>query len=128
MKVVKGSKITKKAAPYYVELSNAYANLEKFSDDPGQTNTINNLITKTGVAKQPRYFKIKAEARQKTRKDKYIEELDDNGIIDWYIAKVEDERTYIAKREQQRKRHSDKKVSSFPSYKREGELGRWWQQ
>ena len=56
MKVVKGSKITKKAYPYYVELSNAYANLEKFSDDPGPTNTIDNIITKTGVAKQPNNF------------------------------------------------------------------------
>ena len=100
MKVVKGSKITKKAAPYYVELSNAYANLEKFSDDPGQTNTINNLITKTGVAKQPSNFKIKAEARRKTRKEKYIEELNDDDIIDLYIPNVEDGRTSIAKREQ----------------------------
>ena len=108
MKVVKGSKITKKAAPYYIELSNAYENLEKFSDDPGPTNPINNLITKTGVAKQPSNFKIKAEARQKTRKERYIEELNDDGIIYWYIAKVEDERKSIEKREQQRKRHSDK--------------------
>ena len=51
VKVVKGSKITKKAAPYYLELSNAYANLEKFLADPVPTNTINNFITKTGVAK-----------------------------------------------------------------------------
>ena len=82
MKVVKGSKIAKKAAPYYVELSNAYANLQKFSDYPGPTNTINDLITKTGVAKQPINFKIKAEAQRKTRKEKYIEELNDYGIID----------------------------------------------
>ena len=65
MKVVKGSKITKKAAPYYVELSNAYANLEQFSDDLGPTNNINNLLTKICVAKQPSNFKIKAEARRK---------------------------------------------------------------
>ena len=58
-------------------------------DDPGPTNTINNFITKTGVAKQPSNFKIKAEARQKTRKEKYIIELNDDGIIDCYIAKVE---------------------------------------
>ena len=108
MKVVKGSKITKKAAPYYVELSNAYANLEKFSDDLGPTNTIDNLITKTGVAKQSNNFKIREEARRKTRKEKYIEELNDDVIIDWYIAKVEDERTSIEKRKQQRKRHSEK--------------------
>ena len=68
MKVVKGSKITKKAAPYYVELSNAYANLDKLSDDPGPTNTINNIITKTGVAKQPSNSKLKAEARRKQGK------------------------------------------------------------
>ena len=108
MKVVKGSKINKKSAPYYVELSNTYANLEKLSDDPGPTNTINNFITKTGVAKQPSNFKIKAEARRKTRKEKYIEELNDDGVIDWYIAKVEDERTSIAKREQHRKQHLEK--------------------
>ena len=34
--------------------------------------------------------------------------MNDDGIIDWYISKVEDERTSISKREQQRKRHSDK--------------------
>ena len=33
--------------------------------------------------------------------------MNDDGIIDWYIAKVEDERTSIAKREQHRKRHLD---------------------
>ena len=68
------------------------------------------------MTKQPSNFKLKAEARQKTRKEKYIEELNDNRIIDWYIAKVEDERTSIAKREQQRKRHFGKKqVSSRTS-------------
>ena len=34
--------------------------------------------------------------------------MNDDGIIDWYIAKVEDEKTSIAKREQYRKRHLDK--------------------
>ena len=74
MKVVKGSKITKKAAPYYIELSNAYANLEKFSDDPCPTNTITNYITKTGVAKQPSNIKSwqkrdKKQGKRSTLKD-----------------------------------------------------------
>ena len=38
VKVVKGSKITKKAAPYYLELSNSYATLGKFSANPGPIN------------------------------------------------------------------------------------------
>ena len=31
--ITKGNKITKRVAPYYVHLSNAYAQLEKFSAD-----------------------------------------------------------------------------------------------
>ena len=34
MKVVEGSKITKPTAPYYVELSNSHATLDKFLSNP----------------------------------------------------------------------------------------------
>ena len=38
VKVVRGSNITKKTAPYYLELSNFYATLGKFLADPGPIN------------------------------------------------------------------------------------------
>ena len=34
-RITRGNKITKKVAPYYVHLSNAYAKLAEFSADPG---------------------------------------------------------------------------------------------
>ena len=47
--------------------------------------------------------------------------MNDDGIIDLYISKVEYERTSIAKREQQRKRHSEK-TSVKPSIIEKGRV------
>ena len=108
MKVVKGSKIIKQAAPYYVELSNAYTHLEEFSADSGPTNNENNINTKIGEAKQASNFKAKAAARRKTRKQQYSADMNDNEIINMWISKTEDERTSRAKRNLRNKNHLDK--------------------
>ena len=61
---MKGSKLIKKAAPYYIDFSNAYAHLEEFSADSDPTNEVSNDYTKIGEAKQPSKFKAMAEARR----------------------------------------------------------------
>ena len=74
VKVVKGSKLIEKAAPYYIALSNAYAYLEEFSADSDPTHKVSNdkKCTKLSAAKQPSKFKAKAAARRQTRKEQHI--------------------------------------------------------
>ena len=90
VKVVKGSRLIKTAAPYYIALSNAYAHLEEFSADSDPTNKVSNNCTKISEAKQPSKFKARAAARKKTRKQQYISDMNDNGLIDIYISQAED--------------------------------------
>ena len=59
VKVIKGSKITKKYALYYTTLSNAYSRLEEFLAKPGkplQTQTNNQRV----LTKQNSVFKCKS--------------------------------------------------------------------
>jgi hypothetical protein len=92
--VEKGSKITKKASPYYTRLSNAYSTLADFSADPCPTNTECNTASN---------FKLKAAKRRqrklmkKLHKHNMAARMSDDGIIDLYIDKAEDERTIMAK-------------------------------
>ena len=60
-----------------------------------------------------------ASARKKTRKQQYISEMNDNGIIDMWISKAEDERTSIAKMIPRNKNHSDK-ANVKPSFLERG--------
>ena len=95
---MKGSKIKKKTALYYIHLSNAYARLEEFSDDPDPQPKVskskNNDETKTvAPPKQSSTFKAQAAARKRTRKQQYIKNMNDNGVIDMYISKAEDDKT-----------------------------------
>ena len=64
---------------------------------------------KTIAPKQPSKFKAQAAARKTTRKQKYIKDMNDNGIIDMWISKAEDERTAMAKTSTRSKNHSDKR-------------------
>ena len=109
--VVKGSKITKKAAPYYLELSNSYATLGKFSANPGPTN-INIKQRADNSASPPKsdnsVFKAKAAARHKSRTAACIAAIDNGGIIDRYINLAEDERTAIMKSKGRKIQHSNK--------------------
>ena len=105
---MKGSKLIKKDAPYYIALSNAYAHLEEFSADPDPTNEVSNDCTKIGEAKQPSKFKSIAATRRQTRKQQYISDMKEDGLIDMYIVKAEDERTSLAKMSPRNKNHSDK--------------------
>ena len=82
VKVVKGSKLIKKTAPYYIELSNAYAHLEEFSADSDPANKESKNETKTVTAKQLSKFKAQAAARRTTQKQQYIADMNNNGIID----------------------------------------------
>ena len=111
VKIVKGSKLSKSAAPYYIALSNAYAYLEEFSADSDPTHEISNdnECTKIGEAKQPSKFKARAAARRQTRKQQHILDMKDEGIINMYIDKAEDERTSLAELIPRNKNHSDKK-------------------
>ena len=90
VKVVKGSKLIKKAAPYYIALSNAYAYLEELSADSDPTHKVSNdkECTKISAAKQPSKFKARAAARRHTRKQQHILDMKDEGIIDMYIDKA----------------------------------------
>ena len=56
VKVMKGSNITKKSAPYYVELSNSYATLDKFLSEPSPPNTAKRAID----VENKSVFKVKA--------------------------------------------------------------------
>ena len=110
IEVVKGSKITKKAAPYYLELSNSYATLGKFSANPGPPNF--NITRRTNISASPTsnqsVFKSKAAARHKGRTAAYIAAMNDDGIIDMYINLAEDERTVMEKNKNKKAQHSDK--------------------
>ena len=114
---MKGSKLIKKAAPYYIALSNAYAHLEELSADSDPTHKVSNdkECTKISAAKQPSKFKARAAVRRQTRKQQYILDMKEDGLMDMYIAKAEDERTSLAKLSQRNKNHSDKK-NVTPSY------------
>ena len=88
MTVVKGSKITKKAAPYYLELSNSYATLGKFSVNPGPIN-INIKQCAGNSTSLPKSnnieFKAKAAAKHESKTAAYIAAMNDDGSIDRYI-------------------------------------------
>ena len=112
--VVKGSKITKKADPYYLELSNSYATLGKFSANPGPINSnIKRCANNSTSLPKPNdsVFKAKAAARHESKTAAYIAAMNDDGIIDQYINLAEDERTSIAKNKGRNIQHSDKKTS-----------------
>ena len=96
MKVIKGSKITKKAAPYYTTLSNAYSLLDEFlakPSPPTETRTNNQIL----LPKHQSVFKIKAARLLQAKFEAYIAKMNDNYIMDLYINKAEDERTVMEK-------------------------------
>ena len=101
MKVTKGSKITKKAAPYYVELSNSYATLAKFLGDLGPAHKEIEGVSSSRQAAAST-FKAKAERRRKSRTATYIAAMNDEGIIDLHINLAEDEWTVMAKNRAER--------------------------
>ena len=96
IKVKERSKIIKKTAPYYIELSKTtYSQLVEFLatvDPPPQI-----IQPTTGAVARPTNnaitFKIKLAQRRQTKLAKYIESINNNGVIDMYINKAEDERT-----------------------------------
>ena len=111
VKVVKGSKITKETAPYYLELSNSYATLGKFSANPGPTNI--NIKRHTNNSMSPlksnnSVFKAKAAVRHKSRTAAYTATINNEGIIDRCINLAEDERTAIEKSKGRKDQYSDK--------------------
>jgi hypothetical protein len=109
--VVKGSKITKKAAPYYLELSNSYATLGKFSANPGPINiNIEQRAANSTSPSKPEgsVFKAKAATRHRSRAASYIAAMNDDGVIDRHINLAEDERTTIEKSRGKEAQHSDK--------------------
>ena len=111
VKVVKASKLIKSTAPYYISLSNAYTYLEEFSADSEPTHKVSNdkKCTKISAAKQPSKFKARAVARIETRHEQHILDMKEEGLIDMYIDKAEDERSSLAKMIPHNKTHSDKK-------------------
>ena len=110
VKVIRGSKITKITKPYYVQLSNAYAKLEQFSADSDPPPIQKTTLQQQKIPKQPSNFKRRVKEKKNTRKQNYIKEMHDNGILNLFISKVEHEKTSIAKNLQQKETHSDKVV------------------
>ena len=95
MKVIKGSKTTKKAAPYYTTLSIAYLQLEELSENPGpppETQTKNQTV----IPKHQSDFKSTASHRLQTKLEAYMAKMNDNNIIGYYINRAEYERTVMA--------------------------------
>ena len=76
MKVRKGTSLTTKSNPYYIELSNAYSLLAEFSANPSQASQNTNIEIK---------FKISASIRRHEKKNnqinKYIIENNDNDAV-----------------------------------------------
>ena len=104
MKVIKGSKITKKSAPYYTKLSNAYARLEEFPENPGQPSE-NQTKNQRVLPKHQSTFKIKAAHSFQKTFEAYMSKMNDNYIINLYINKAEDEHTVMAKKLHEREAH-----------------------
>ena len=99
-KITRGNKITKNVAPYYVQLSNAYAQLEELSVDlspPPPEHKIGTTIKTNNRTKHQSKFKVKADPRRQTKFTNYMNKMKDEGIIDLYITKAEYERTAIEK-------------------------------
>ena len=90
MKVVEGSKICKPTAPYYVELSNSYATLDKFLSNPDPPTKVEGSV---GINKQAdsSISKAKATARMMSKTAAYIAAMNDTGITDLHINLAEDE-------------------------------------
>ena len=102
MKVERGGKLRKRSTPSYISISNAYASLEDFAADPGTTDNNSN--------NQQSNFKLKAAKQhqkrleQNLKKHKLATTMNDNGIIDFYMYKAEDERTVMAKNDKANKK------------------------
>jgi hypothetical protein len=98
VKVGKGSKIIKTAAPYYLELNNSYATLEKVSAKPGPPHTIDKH---TGNSVAPEVegstFQAKVAERKRSRAASHATIMHAEGIINRYANLAEDERTAMAK-------------------------------
>ena len=87
-KITRGNKITKTIAPYYLHLSNAYAQLEELSEDlipPTPEHKTSTTIKTNDRTKNQSKFKLKAERRRQTKFTKYMNKMKDEGIIDLYI-------------------------------------------
>ena len=111
MTVVKGSKITKKAAPYYLELSNSYATLRKFSANSGPINiNIKRRATNSTLPPKPEgsVFRAKVAARHRSSTAAYITAMNNDGIIDRCINVAEGERTATEKSRDRKAWRSDK--------------------
>ena len=84
-KIIRGNKITKKVASYYVHLSNAYEQLEEFSAEvspPTPEHKPSTTINTNDRNKHQSKFNLKAERRRQTKFTKYIHKMKDEGIID----------------------------------------------
>ena len=94
MKVRKGTRLTTKYNPYYIELSNAYSLLSKFSANP---------IQEDQTTKTESQFKIRAAIRRHKKKsnkiNKYIIDNKDNDavITNAAITMAEEERNVMDK-------------------------------
>ena len=86
--------------PNYVHLSNAYAQLQQLSEDqspPTHSNKTSTPSKAKDQTKHQRTFKLMAERRRQTKFTTYIYKMKDEGIIEAYITKAEDERTAMSK-------------------------------
>ena len=99
MTVKKKIKITKKANTYYIKLSKPYSELAEFSETLDPPPQISQATKKSNIrpTNNSSVFKMKATRRRKSRLATYIGIMNENGILDMYVHKAEDECTIMAK-------------------------------
>ena len=96
IKAVKGSKV-KPTACYYIEISNAYSLLSELLADSGPPSNEKTIVPTAALSDTRSKFKQKAAQCRVTRTEIYLSNMNDNGILDIYINKVENERTFMTK-------------------------------
>ena len=79
-RITRGNKISKKVAPYYVHVSNAYEKLEELLANlsPPQSKDKTNTTTETSnQIKHQSKFKLRSERRCQAKFIKYMEKIKD---------------------------------------------------
>ena len=95
--VTESSNITKKAAPFYTNLSSLYARLAQFLADPGPHNIETNETVIGSPSKHSSRFKKKKATLQLSKAALYIVSMNNSGLTDMHIELAEDKQTAAEK-------------------------------
>ena len=94
LKVRKGTILTTKSNPYYIELSNAYSLLDEFSYNPSQADQTMNIESQFKISAAIGYHEKK---RNKINKYIIVNKDNDAVLINAAITIAEDERNVMDK-------------------------------